>query len=126
MTNRRSRRRGRPQTLLPLHASPTPNAVSCWYCDFKIYAFNEAVFSLGRRYARFLKVWFTVGAAFSFVTMIGVSMVRNIFFIFLKLNIFIYNHNFGNVMLIENKYCLCDLSMITLFLSLVNTSELCG
>lgn len=53
-------------------------------------------------------------------------MVRNIFFIFLKLNIFIYIHNFGNVMLIENKYCLCDLSMITLFLSLVNTSELCG
>ncbi|URE05811.1 Peptidase family M50 [Musa troglodytarum] len=77
MANRRSRRRGRPQTLLPLHASPTPtpNSVSCWYCDFKIYALNEAVFSLGRRYARFLKVWFTVGAAFSFVTMIGVSMM---------------------------------------------------
>ncbi|CAL9092398.1 unnamed protein product [Musa textilis] len=77
MANRRSRRPGRPQTLLPLHASPTPtpNSVSCWYCDFKIYALNEAVFSLGRRYARFLKVWFTVGAAFSFVTMIGVSMM---------------------------------------------------
>ncbi|WOK98580.1 membrane-bound transcription factor [Canna indica] len=75
MADGRWRRRARPQTLLPLHAGSAPNAVSCWYCDFKIYAFNGALFSLGRRYSRFLKIWFTMGAAFSFVILVGVSVM---------------------------------------------------
>lgn len=43
-------------SLLPLTTSRKgiSNAISCWYCDYKITSFNELIFQFGRRHARFL------------------------------------------------------------------------
>ncbi|XP_039122072.1 uncharacterized protein LOC120258690 [Dioscorea cayenensis subsp. rotundata] len=56
------------------------NLLNCFYssgrfCDFRIYAFNDRLFSFGWRHARFLKVWFAIGVAFSFVALIGSIMI---------------------------------------------------
>ncbi|XP_019706630.1 membrane-bound transcription factor site-2 protease homolog isoform X2 [Elaeis guineensis] len=75
MANRWARRRREVQTHLPLHISHPSSSISYWYCDFKIYNLNEHIFSFGRRYARFLHVWFTVGVAFSFIALLGVSLM---------------------------------------------------
>ncbi|XP_038981276.1 uncharacterized protein LOC120103940 isoform X1 [Phoenix dactylifera] len=57
-----------------LHA---PSRAVFRYCVFKVYNLNEHLFSFGFRYARFLWVWFTVGAAFSLMALLGVSVVRD-------------------------------------------------
>ncbi|XP_008791413.2 membrane-bound transcription factor site-2 protease homolog isoform X2 [Phoenix dactylifera] len=75
MANRWTRRRREVQTRLPLHVSHPSSSISYWYCDFKIYNLNERLFSFGCRYARFLRVWFTVGVAFSFMALLGVSVM---------------------------------------------------
>ncbi|KAJ0971771.1 hypothetical protein J5N97_019730 [Dioscorea zingiberensis] len=68
--------RSQSQTLLPLRTRHRlPNSLTCWFCDFKIYAFNDWLFSFGWRHARFLKVWFAIGVAFSFVALIGSIML---------------------------------------------------
>ncbi|KAM0946052.1 putative membrane-bound transcription factor site-2 protease [Dioscorea sansibarensis] len=72
MARRRVGRTVRSQSILPLRTGHRlPNSLTCWFCDFKIYAFNDQLFSFGWRHARFLKVWFAIGVAFSFVALIG-------------------------------------------------------
>ncbi|CAK9135405.1 unnamed protein product [Ilex paraguariensis] len=77
MDGRRVRRagRGQNQTLLPLRVRHLSNTVSCWYCDFKTSALNEPLFRFGRRHARCLRVWFSVGIGFSLTALLGVTMV---------------------------------------------------
>ncbi|XP_059656240.1 membrane-bound transcription factor site-2 protease homolog [Cornus florida] len=77
MEARRGRRfgRGPNQTLLPLRVTHQSNTVSCWYCDFKISFFNEPLFAFGRRHARCLRVWFSVGIGFSLAALLGVTMI---------------------------------------------------
>ncbi|KAJ3692675.1 hypothetical protein LUZ60_011770 [Juncus effusus] len=75
MAGRRSRIRARPQSS-SVPASPTyrrSSSRSFWYCDFKIYYFNEVLFNLGWRYSRFLKVWFSVGACFCLIALVVIS-----------------------------------------------------
>ncbi|XP_024993138.1 membrane-bound transcription factor site-2 protease homolog isoform X2 [Cynara cardunculus var. scolymus] len=68
---------GTPQrTLLPLRrVSHLSNSISCWYCDFKSSVFNEPLFHFGRKYSRWLRIWFSVGMGFSLTTLIGVTVV---------------------------------------------------
>ncbi|XP_020265073.1 membrane-bound transcription factor site-2 protease homolog isoform X1 [Asparagus officinalis] len=73
MATRRTRRFGRQQNLLPLRTGQVSKSLSCWYCDWKIRAFNEKLFFIGHRYARLLQVWFTIGSAFSLVALVGVA-----------------------------------------------------
>ncbi|KAG5099511.1 hypothetical protein JHK82_044563 [Glycine max] len=67
------------RTILPLHASSSShnvsNTISCWYCDYKICSFNRPLFHFGRRYARFLKVWFSIGVGFALSAVLGVTLV---------------------------------------------------
>ncbi|KAK2992556.1 hypothetical protein RJ640_010438 [Escallonia rubra] len=74
---RRMRRfgRGGQNTLLPLRVTHLSNTLSCWYCDFKSSAFNEPLFRLGRRHARCLRVWFSVGVGFSLTAVVGVTLI---------------------------------------------------
>ncbi|KAG9448066.1 hypothetical protein H6P81_014194 [Aristolochia fimbriata] len=74
MAGRRGRRRGS-QTLLPLRSTRLLHTISCWYCDFKISVFNEPFYSFGRRNARFLRIWFTVGVGFSLTALIGATLI---------------------------------------------------
>ncbi|CAM8891182.1 unnamed protein product [Rhodiola kirilowii] len=73
MEGRRGKRRR--LTLLPLRSSRVSNTISCYYCDFKIYAFNQPLFRFGRRYAKWLKRWFSVGVGFSLATLVGVTVI---------------------------------------------------
>ncbi|KAK9989550.1 hypothetical protein SO802_029789 [Lithocarpus litseifolius] len=87
MEGRRMRRFGRgvhsntrshSPSLLPLHTTPNPNisnSISCWYCDYKITALNQPLFRFGRRYARVLRVWFSIGVGFSLTALFGVTMI---------------------------------------------------
>ncbi|XP_057511440.1 membrane-bound transcription factor site-2 protease homolog isoform X3 [Actinidia eriantha] len=77
MGGRRPRRfgRARNRTLLPLHVRPLSNTLSCWYCDFKTSAFNEPLFRVGRRHARCLQIWFSIGVGFSLTAMLGVCVI---------------------------------------------------
>ncbi|XP_052201792.1 membrane-bound transcription factor site-2 protease homolog isoform X2 [Diospyros lotus] len=68
----RQRRNG---TLLPLHIRRLSSTVSCWFCDFKTSVFNEPLFLVGRRNARFLRVWFSVGVGFGLTAILGVCMI---------------------------------------------------
>ncbi|KAH7839015.1 hypothetical protein Vadar_033766 [Vaccinium darrowii] len=75
---RQSRRFGRGQgrrTLLPLHVRRLSNTVSCWYCDYKTSVLNEPLFRVGRRHARWLRVWFSVGIGFCLTAMLGVFVI---------------------------------------------------
>ncbi|KAL9660806.1 hypothetical protein QQ045_025624 [Rhodiola kirilowii] len=73
MEGRRGKRRR--LTLLPLRSSRVSNTISCYYCDFKIYAFNQPLFRFGRRYAKWLKTWFSVGVGFSLAALVGVTVI---------------------------------------------------
>ncbi|KAA8537145.1 hypothetical protein F0562_029629 [Nyssa sinensis] len=77
MEGRRLRRfgRGQSQTLLPLRVRRLSNTISCWYCDFKISALNEPLFRFGRRHARCLRVWFSMGIGFSLTALLGVTVI---------------------------------------------------
>ncbi|XP_022995357.1 membrane-bound transcription factor site-2 protease homolog [Cucurbita maxima] len=77
--------------LLPLSTSRKglSNAVSCWYCDCKITSFNEPIFHFGRRHARVLRAWFSIGIGFSLAALAVVTTV-----LFLELAITM--HIFGN------------------------------
>ncbi|XP_043702231.1 membrane-bound transcription factor site-2 protease homolog isoform X2 [Telopea speciosissima] len=73
---RRGRRSMRVHTLLPLR--PTHrlrNTISFWYCDLKITALNEPLFYFGRKYARYLRGWFSMGIGFSLMALLGVSLI---------------------------------------------------
>lgn len=72
---RRFSRSNHNQTVLPLRVRHLSNTVSCWYCDFKSSALNDPLFHFGRRYSRYLRVWFSVGTGFSLATLFGVTLV---------------------------------------------------
>uniref|UniRef100_A0A7N0SXS5 Endopeptidase S2P n=1 Tax=Kalanchoe fedtschenkoi TaxID=63787 RepID=A0A7N0SXS5_KALFE len=83
MEGRRGKRRR--HTLLPLRSSRLSNTISCYYCDFKISAFNQPLFHFGQRYSGWLRKWFSAGVGFSLaalvgVTVIGVCEVAGVFF----------------------------------------------
>ncbi|RZC67598.1 hypothetical protein C5167_011291 [Papaver somniferum] len=45
------------------------------YCDYKISAFNDFLFSFGRKYSRFLRIWFSMGITFSVAALLGATLV---------------------------------------------------
>lgn len=75
--------KGHGAARLPLRASPplihrvtaTVNAISCWYCDLKIYALNEPLFRFGRKHTMILKLWFSIGTGFGLTALIGVTWI---------------------------------------------------
>uniref|UniRef100_A0ACD5VP69 Uncharacterized protein n=1 Tax=Avena sativa TaxID=4498 RepID=A0ACD5VP69_AVESA len=73
----RSRRRGRaPAALLSsAAANRTDHSLSCWYCDYKIYACNDMIFNLGSKHARYTRAWFSIGVYFSLVALVGISLL---------------------------------------------------
>ncbi|KAF7029955.1 hypothetical protein CFC21_041588 [Triticum aestivum] len=73
----RSRRRGRASATLPSGpaVSRTESSVSCWYCDCKIYVFNDMIFNLGWKHARYTRAWFSLGVYFSLVALVGISLL---------------------------------------------------
>uniref|UniRef100_A0A0A9GZY3 Uncharacterized protein n=1 Tax=Arundo donax TaxID=35708 RepID=A0A0A9GZY3_ARUDO len=73
----RSRRRGRAPTALPTSpaARRTEPSVSCWYCDCKIYAFNDILFNLGWKYGGCVRAWFSIGVCFSLIALVGISLM---------------------------------------------------
>uniref|UniRef100_A0A803MFL9 Uncharacterized protein n=1 Tax=Chenopodium quinoa TaxID=63459 RepID=A0A803MFL9_CHEQI len=77
MEGRRFRRQARirAHTLLPLRSTRLSNTISCWYCDLKISRFNEPIYQFGQKYARYLRVWFSVGVGFSLSVLFGVTMI---------------------------------------------------
>ncbi|KAJ9183350.1 hypothetical protein P3X46_007215 [Hevea brasiliensis] len=82
MEERRVRRFGRGQThtLLPLRTSETrirrlSNTISCWYCDYKISALNAPLFGFGRRHARLLRLWFSIGVGFTLTVLLVVTLI---------------------------------------------------
>ncbi|KAJ6326436.1 hypothetical protein OIU78_013524 [Salix suchowensis] len=84
MDGRRWRRHGRGQaqtSYLPLRA-PTrssrtslSNTVSCCYCDYKISALNTSLYHFGRKQAKLLKIWFSIGVGFSLTALLGVTLI---------------------------------------------------
>ncbi|KAJ6388334.1 hypothetical protein OIU77_026836 [Salix suchowensis] len=84
MDGRRWRRHGRGQaqtSYLPLRA-PTrssrtslTNTVSCCYCDYKISALNTSLYHFGRKQAKLLKIWFSIGVGFSLTALLGVTLI---------------------------------------------------
>ncbi|KAL9386768.1 hypothetical protein Peur_019892 [Populus x canadensis] len=84
MDERRWRRHGRGQaqtSLLPLRTPTRPsrttlsNTVSCCYCDYKISALNTSLYHFGRKQAKFLKIWFSIGVGFSLTALLGVTLI---------------------------------------------------
>uniref|UniRef100_A0A453F585 Endopeptidase S2P n=1 Tax=Aegilops tauschii subsp. strangulata TaxID=200361 RepID=A0A453F585_AEGTS len=53
----------------------TESSVSCWYCDCKIYVFNDMIFNLGWKHARYTRAWFSLGVYFSLVALVGISLL---------------------------------------------------
>ncbi|KAL5707423.1 S2P endopeptidase [Ranunculus cassubicifolius] len=79
---RRTRRGGgSSSSILPTtrnhHNNPphTAASVSCWYCDYKIFNFNEFIFYLGRKHASLLKIWFSIGTGFGIASLVGVTLL---------------------------------------------------
>ncbi|KAF3794662.1 Membrane-bound transcription factor site-2 protease-like protein [Nymphaea thermarum] len=71
---RRWGRRGQ-SALIPLQRRTQTLSLSCWYCEYKTFVFNEMLLSLGLKYSRILKVWFSIGLGFSLMAFIVVTMV---------------------------------------------------
>ncbi|KAJ1284574.1 hypothetical protein BS78_03G215100 [Paspalum vaginatum] len=73
----RGRRRGRAPASLPTStaARVIDHSVSCWYCDCKIYALNDTLFSLGWKYARYMRAWFSIGVYSSLIALVGISLM---------------------------------------------------
>uniref|UniRef100_A0A453F5A6 Endopeptidase S2P n=1 Tax=Aegilops tauschii subsp. strangulata TaxID=200361 RepID=A0A453F5A6_AEGTS len=44
------------------------------YCDCKIYVFNDMIFNLGWKHARYTRAWFSLGVYFSLVALVGISL----------------------------------------------------
>ncbi|KAL5732036.1 S2P endopeptidase [Ranunculus cassubicifolius] len=82
---RRSRGGGSSSSILPTtrnqhnHNNPPHNQHSvsccCCYCDYKIFNFNEFIYSLGRKHAGFLKIWFSIGTGFGIASLFGVTLL---------------------------------------------------
>ncbi|KAK4771786.1 hypothetical protein SAY86_013561 [Trapa natans] len=75
----RGRGLDRPRGILPLNNtsefSDTKKprlsyTLSCWYCDLQILAFSEPIFRFGRRNARYLQIWFSIGVGFGVTLML--------------------------------------------------------
>ncbi|WVZ69426.1 hypothetical protein U9M48_018214 [Paspalum notatum var. saurae] len=76
----RGRRRRRTPASLPTStaARGTEHSVSCWYCDCKIYALNDTLFSLGWKYARYMRAWFSIGVYISLIAVVGISLTSGL------------------------------------------------
>ncbi|CAK8562052.1 unnamed protein product [Lathyrus sativus] len=67
-------------TLLPLHAPPSSsthlsNTVSFFYSDYKFTFFNKPIYLFGRRYAKFFRLWFSIGLGFALSVMLAVTLI---------------------------------------------------
>ncbi|XP_004293823.1 PREDICTED: membrane-bound transcription factor site-2 protease-like [Fragaria vesca subsp. vesca] len=64
-------------TLLPTTHSHThsTSTVTCCYCDYKFWTFNDPIFRLGRNHSHSLKPWFSVGVGFSLSALLAVSLL---------------------------------------------------
>ncbi|KAJ4828528.1 hypothetical protein Tsubulata_002859 [Turnera subulata] len=73
-----------PRPLLPLatpnrtrndkHSTAT-TTISCCYCDCKISALNGPLFRFGRKHAKWLRPWFSVGVGFALTALLGATMI---------------------------------------------------
>ncbi|KAF3450123.1 hypothetical protein FNV43_RR06203 [Rhamnella rubrinervis] len=63
------------RTAQPYHHPSPPNTISCWYCDYKISSLNGLLFRLGRRHAKILRAWFSIGVGFGLTALLAVSMI---------------------------------------------------
>lgn len=81
-------------TTQPHHDPSPPSTISCWYCDYKILSLNGPLFRLGRRHARILRAWFSIGVGFGITALLAVSMVysltKPIFLLFFYHCIYVY------------------------------------
>ncbi|PIA37562.1 hypothetical protein AQUCO_03000260v1 [Aquilegia coerulea] len=59
----------------PQHRPSFSHTISCWYCDLKISAFNDFLFSFGRKHTRFLRIWFSIGTGFGITALLGVTLI---------------------------------------------------
>ncbi|KAF5204364.1 Membrane-bound transcription factor site-2 protease-like protein [Thalictrum thalictroides] len=59
----------------PQHLPSFSHTISCWYCDLKISAFNDFLFCFGRKHARFLRIWFSIGTGFGITALLGVTLI---------------------------------------------------
>ncbi|PRQ30241.1 putative S2P endopeptidase [Rosa chinensis] len=84
MEGRRFRRFGMPRrnpqthspNLLPTHThTPSASTISCCYCDYKFWAFNDPLFHLGRNHSLPLKAWFSVGVGFGLTALLAASLL---------------------------------------------------
>ncbi|XVF41867.1 hypothetical protein PTKIN_Ptkin01aG0314800 [Pterospermum kingtungense] len=67
--------RASPPSLSPRVTTAAANAISCWYCDQKIFALNEPLFRFGRNHASILKLWFSIGTGFGLTALVGVTII---------------------------------------------------
>ncbi|KAJ6414866.1 hypothetical protein OIU84_003807 [Salix udensis] len=51
------------------------NTVSCCYCDYKISALNTPLYHFGRKQAKLLRIWFSIGVGFSLTALLGVTLI---------------------------------------------------
>ncbi|KAF6135222.1 hypothetical protein GIB67_035293 [Kingdonia uniflora] len=78
VSGRRVRRLQREHSILPTRTTTQTHlshTLSCWYCDFKISALNDLFYLFGRKHARCLRIWFSVGVGFSFTALLVVTLV---------------------------------------------------
>ncbi|KAJ8899973.1 hypothetical protein K2173_024084 [Erythroxylum novogranatense] len=83
MEERRARRFGRvqPHPQLPLHRPGRgerrllSGTVSLWYCDYRISALNGHLLRFGRRYSKFLRLWFSIGVGFALTSLLLVTLI---------------------------------------------------
>jgi S2P endopeptidase len=70
----------RNNTLLPLQSLSSSsnhlsNTISFFYCDYKFTFFNKPLFNFGRKYAKFFRLWFSIGFGFALSAMLAVTLV---------------------------------------------------
>ncbi|WJX87609.1 S2P endopeptidase [Trifolium repens] len=70
----------RNNTLLPLQSPSSSsnhlsNTISFFYCDYKFTSFNKPLFNFGRKYAKFFRLWFSIGLGFALSAMLAVTLI---------------------------------------------------
>lgn len=69
-------------SLLPIHSHSNPSSpprlsttISCCYCDFKFWAFNQPLFHFGRGHSQILRAWFSIGVGFGLTLLFSISLI---------------------------------------------------
>ncbi|ONI11727.1 hypothetical protein PRUPE_4G123400 [Prunus persica] len=69
-------------SLLPIHSHSNPSSpsrlsttISCCYCDFKFWAFNQPLFHFGRSHSQILRAWFSIGVGFGLTLLFSISLI---------------------------------------------------